>query len=269
MIEAGPNVPFAPPRSEDVSDTFGEFRNMTVEDSHSPTESRARDLPPTESRARDISDSDSRPSDVPRTASRARARIREDEPQTRSRPRSRHDEAPTIGDVPGLINWFTSRTSMYAMRLVRPTPEHLCFLEERLRVPMAYNACAKAGFGSKNASKERRGKTLKYSKESKEIREGLDILRHTELLKWMQFIAGKPCKGKELQKLLDEGHIPIPTQWIEVDRNAFKKRDGGPVVPLDLKSRLVGTYHNHMFSTRLLVPTSTTSPMLKERRLCG
>ena len=48
------------------------------------------------------------------------------------------------------------------------------------------------------------------------------------------------AKGEELQKLLDEGHVPIPTQWVEVDRNAFKKRDGGPVIAPDLKSRLVG-----------------------------
>ena len=67
---------------------------------------------------------------------------------------------------------------------------------------MALNAAAKAGyepFESKNAKKERRGKTLKYHKESKEVREGLDVARKTEWLKWKQFTAGRPCRGEELQ----------------------------------------------------------------------
>ena len=81
---------------------------------------------------------------------------------------------------------------------------------------------------------------MRYAKEPKEIREGLDISRKTEWLKWKQFTAGRPCRGKELQKLLDEGHVPVPTQWIETDRNAFMRRDNGPTVDPDLKSRLVG-----------------------------
>ena len=46
-------------------------------------------------------------------------------------------------------------------------------------------------------------------------------------------------EGDTLQELFDEGHKTIPTQWIEVDRNAHLRAQGKQAPP-DLKSRLVG-----------------------------
>ena len=40
--------------------------------------------------------------------------------------------------------------------------------------------------------------------------------------------------------LLDEGHEIVPTRWVDVDRNAHKRRKGGPEVPPEYKSRLTG-----------------------------
>ena len=69
------------------------------------------------------------------------------------------------------------------------TEKKLKFLCEdgRLRIPMA---CAYNSYWeTKNDKKEKRGKTLKYGKESKEVREGLDISRATEWNKWKEFVA--------------------------------------------------------------------------------
>ena len=81
---------------------------------------------------------------------------------------------------------------------------------------------------------------MNYDRESKEVREGLDISRNTEWDKWKQFVAGIPVRGKELQKMLDEGHKPVPTRWVDVDRNAHLRRSGEPTIMPDYKSRLCG-----------------------------
>ena len=119
------------------------------------------------------------------------------------------------------------------------TPGLLAFLaNDRLLIPMAANYSKSEEFQSKNDKKEARGKTLNYERENKETREGLDISRKTEWEKWKQFVAGRPCRGAELKQLLDEGHVPIPTRWVDTDRNAHQRREGGPVVTADYKSRL-------------------------------
>ena len=47
-------------------------------------------------------------------------------------------------------------------------------------------------FSTKNEKKEKRGKTLSYEGESKEIRQGLDASRREEWNKWKKFTAGRP-----------------------------------------------------------------------------
>jgi len=123
----------------------------------------------------------------------------------------------------------------------QPSPALLAFLaDSRLNIPMAISYSKQETFESKNQKKEARGKTLNYERESKEVREGLDVSRKTEWEKWKQFVAGRPCRGEELQRLLKEGHVPIPTRWVDTDRNSHMKRDGGPMITSDYKSRLCG-----------------------------
>ena len=69
-------------------------------------------------------------------------------------------------------------------------------------------------FSTKNEKKEKRGKTLSYERESKEIREGFDVSRKEEWNKWKKFTAGRPIRGKELKDLLSQGHVPIPTDGL-------------------------------------------------------
>ena len=39
--------------------------------------------------------------------------------------------------------------------------------------------------------------------------------------------------------MLDQGHKPIPLQWVDIDKNEHKRREGGPYVAPLFKSRLV------------------------------
>ena len=57
--------------------------------------------------------------------------------------------------------------------------------------------------------------------------------------KWLDFGTTVKVQGDTLQELMDEGHKPIPTQWIETDQNEHLKRPGKVHTP-KLKSRLVG-----------------------------
>ena len=66
----------------------------------------------------------------------------------------------------------------------------------------------------------------------------LDKSRMTEWNKWMKFMAVQIVSGTALAKLLKEGHKPIPTQWIDNDKNEHLKRPGQKHTPL-FKSRLV------------------------------
>ena len=99
----------------------------------------------------------------------------------------------------------------------------------------AFNA---DGQMSKNAKKKARGKVFDYQNEDQETRDGLDKSRMTEWNKWMKFMAVQIVSGTALAKLLKEGHKPIPTQWIDNDKNEHLKRPGQKHTPL-FKSRLV------------------------------
>ena len=68
---------------------------------------------------------------------------------------------------------------------------------------------------------------------------GLTESRKAEWAKWKQFNAVFPVSGPELEQLSAQGHKPIPLQWIEIDKNEHKRREGGPPVAPLFKSRLV------------------------------
>ena len=68
---------------------------------------------------------------------------------------------------------------------------------------------------------------------------GLTESRKAEWAKWKQFNAVFPVSGPELEQLLVQGHKPIPLQWVDIDKNEHKRREGGPHVAPLFKSRLV------------------------------
>ena len=68
---------------------------------------------------------------------------------------------------------------------------------------------------------------------------GLTESRKVEWDKWKHFNAVYPVSGPELEQLLVQGHTPIPLQWVDIDKNEHKRREGGPHVAPLFKSRLV------------------------------
>ena len=53
-------------------------------------------------------------------------------------------------------------------------------------------------------------------------KKGIDAARKVEWGKYENYNAATPVIGDELRKLLDEGHVPIPSQWIDVDKNELR-----------------------------------------------
>ena len=117
--------------------------------------------------------------------------------------------------------------------------EYRAFVANRVVTPQGERWLAKKR--TKYQSKKQReaaGKTLNFNKSSPDVQAGLLESRKKEWDKWKQFNAAKIVSGKELQELLAEGHVALPMQWIETDKNAHKRTPGVVVEPL-YKSRLV------------------------------
>ena len=225
----------SPPGSPTIDDPEHEFW-------HRPdsTESRVDEPTSTESRA----DEGTRSRSPPR---------RRSPPRGQAPPSPSYQEAADLrrmqedeDDEPLLRTWRRTGTEGagvdLAERRASDRAAMLAFLMEdrRLMVPAVKKHVAYQAFETKNTKKEKRGKTLNYLTESKEVREGLDISRRTEWEKWIKFTAGRACRGKELRQLLAAGHKPINMRWVDVDKNSHLRRPGGPHVPPEYKSRLCG-----------------------------
>ena len=91
---------------------------------------------------------------------------------------------------------------------------------------------------SKSGKKKAVGKQVNYEIETEETRKGIDGSRRDEWEKWQKFMAVRPTEGDELKQLLNEGHKPIGTQWIDTDKNLHLKRPGQPHT-VKYKSRLL------------------------------
>ena len=148
---------------------------------------------PTESRGTPNDEAESEDESIPpqtesrdQTVARARSRSRE----------RRFNNSSVDGTL--LQEWDRTGTTGRGLRILQregpPEEALLCFLAaDRLKVPFVH--AYSASWESKNAKKEQRGKTLNYDRETKEVREGLDISRGTEWCKWINFTAGRPCRG--------------------------------------------------------------------------
>ena len=81
----------------------------------------------------------------------------------------------------------------------------------------------------KDREKRETSKQFNYEKAREKKRErerarksakGLDISRQEDWTQWQKFVAGRPCRDEDLQKLLDEGLVVLPTRFLHVDRAA-------------------------------------------------
>ena len=70
---------------------------------------------------------------------------------------------------------------------------------------------------SKSGKKKAVGKKNNYEMGTEETRRGIGKVAE-------KFMAVRPIEGDELKQLLNEGHKPISTQWIDIDKNLHLKR---------------------------------------------
>ena len=78
---------------------------------------------------------------------------------------------------------------------------------------------------------------LNYRRESPTVQSYIDGSRAKEWKKYEDFQAAIPLKGKELSDLLEAGHVPIPSKWVDTVKNVHEKHK--PDYVPEFKSRLV------------------------------
>eukprot|EP00439_Symbiodinium_sp_Y106_P002780 s7959_g1.t1 len=109
------------------------------------------------------------------------------------------------------------------------TPEYRAFVAERFGRP---------GMEQQAGKKPRK---MNYHKCENHVKEGVNGARRDEWEKCKRYNAAIPIRGEMLQKLLDEGHKPIPSQWIDVDKHERQKGSEG--YEPKYRSRLVACGH--------------------------
>ena len=96
------------------------------------------------------------------------------------------------------------------------------------------------GVGCKYRPKKKgkKSRNINFETSDQFTQSGLTESRKVDWAKWKQYNAVYPVSGPELEQLLDQGHKPIPLQWVDIDKNEHKQREGGPYVAPLFKSRL-------------------------------
>ena len=99
-------------------------------------------------------------------------------------------------------------------------------------------------------------KTINYETAPEEVKQGINGSRGKEWSKYEHFSAAIPIVGQQKQDLLDAGHVPIPSKWVDSDKHEFKK--GLPGYEPFYKSRLVscGNYETAAEGIRSDSPTA-------------
>ena len=95
------------------------------------------------------------------------------------------------------------------------------------------------GYKYRPKKKGKKSRNINFETSDQFTQSGLTESRKIEWNKWKHFNAVYPVSGPELEQLLDQGHKPIPLQWVDIDKNEHKRREGGPHVAPLFKSRLV------------------------------
>ena len=79
---------------------------------------------------------------------------------------------------------------------------------------------------------------LNYRNASPDLKSKIDEKRLTEWKKYQHFTASIPIAGKELEALLAEGHVVIPSKWVDTIKNWYECHKPG--FEPRYESRLVG-----------------------------
>ena len=90
---------------------------------------------------------------------------------------------------------------------------------------------------NRSLSREHLTESLKYWEQPPSIQRKIDESRAKEWKKYGDFDAAIPIKGRELSDLLDAGHVPIPSKWVDTIKNYHQRLDDK--FEPEFKSRLV------------------------------
>ena len=101
------------------------------------------------------------------------------------------------------------------------------------RVRREFNA-----FMAKRSNPQTTGE-LRYEKETDEVKKAIDEARAKEWANWVKYRATRTPTAEEVSKMMSEGKRAIPMRWVDIDKNAKLRVEGGPVVEPKMKSRLV------------------------------
>ena len=151
-----------------------------------------------------------------------------------------HDEWGMIPEASEMTNLAWTGFSLFRKRSDSPldlsdmpkppqdTPEYRAFIAERFGPGMEQQAGKKP-------------RKMNYHKCEDHVKEGINGARKDEWEKYKRYNAAIPIQGEMLQKLLNEGHKPIPSQWIDVDKHEHQKGSEG--YEPKYRSRLVACGH--------------------------
>ena len=83
------------------------------------------------------------------------------------------------------------------------------------------------GYKYRPKKKGKKSKNINFETSDRFTQSGLTESRKVEWNKWNNVNAVYPVSGPELEQLLDQGHKLIPLQWVDIDKNEHKRREGG------------------------------------------
>ena len=124
--------------------------------------------------------------------------------------------------------WHRSGTGGAGVDLLERRTAFAAFMTERTT-----EAVQKKKFGKKPSPM---GRDLDYATADETLRAGIREARRAEWEKWQSFQATVPLDAEAVARLRSEGHRVIPTRWVDTDKNFFKRREGGPFVPVQHKA---------------------------------
>ena len=111
--------------------------------------------------------------------------------------------------------------------------------QDRERDEVAFYTDRGVGYKYRPKKGGKSSKNIRFEASDQFTQAGLTESRMAEWAKWKQFNAVYPVSGPELEQLLAQGHKPIPLEWIDIDKNEHKRREGGTHVAPLFKSLLV------------------------------
>lgn len=88
---------------------------------------------------------------------------------------------------------------------------------------VAFMSARVSGDETYEAQEQKVARSIKYEWADPETQKLLDESRKVEWTKFERFAAAVPIVGSEKDRLLAEGHVVIPSQWIDVDKNERQK----------------------------------------------